>query len=163
MGFFVLTAGINYTAAMLYFQDLYWRLTLPVKITFTAPVSVFDHLTEGFVREPHRLRYWHGKRERGLYLYTYLEDELSQLGLRGGDLRLLYDTSRNELRVVTTFVAKEQLSPKQLRELEQFTVTFWGDGGGENVCGQLQVSQGISFTFIPLGRENEVTVEQKVG
>ncbi|MDB5292406.1 MAG: hypothetical protein JWL69_3647 [Phycisphaerales bacterium] len=91
---------------------------------------------------------------------NYLDNDLLEIGLAGGSLRISYVTGRDELRVVTEYESPCELSAEELRKLVEDTKGQWSDGIGEGCFDDFERESGVHIDMAPLGMNQDVRVEQ---
>ncbi len=77
----------------------------------------------------------------------HLGPPLSDIGIIGGSLKLVYDKSRQTLELVTRYRTARQLTKRELNLLVEFTESQWADGIGESAFEDQQDSLGLDLLF----------------
>lgn len=88
-----------------------------------------------------------------------LSDELIEIGIDGGFVRIEFDPNRKCLRVVTEYVALRKLLKKELDLLVADTTAQWSDGIGEGCFDEFSERAGITISID--GKDVAVTQVQK--
>jgi hypothetical protein len=91
---------------------------------------------------------------------NYLDNDLADLGITGGKVRLLYDAGERAFRVVTEYTSPEKLSPTRLKRLARATAGQWSDEIGEGCFDELADRLGVTIDLAPLGARRAPDVEQ---
>ena len=102
-----------------------------MKITVTGPASAWDHELETAVVDPKRLSQLDGLQYSDDLCVTYLDDDLAEIGLVGGAIRLAFESLGGPLKVITEYQSPRRLKPSELKRLMEYTVGQWSDGIGE--------------------------------
>ena len=82
----------------------------------------------------------------------YFDEELSDLEITGGDLRLMLGPDGKEVRVVSTFQSPQKLTRAQLKLLTDDTVGQWSDGIGEGCFGIPAKELRVTIDLLQRGR-----------
>jgi hypothetical protein len=104
-------------------------------ITIAGTARVTDDLTWQPLADPDRLAKVAGLHETEETISEYFDEELSDLEITGGDLRLALGPDGKEVRIVSTFLSPQKLTRAQLKLLARDTVGQWSDGIGEGCFG----------------------------
>jgi hypothetical protein len=91
---------------------------------------------------------------------NYLDDDLADLGITGGKVRLAYDAGAKAFRVVTEYASPLKLGPARLKRLVRATEGQWSDGIGEGCFDELADRLGVTIALAPLGERRGPVVEQ---
>jgi uncharacterized protein len=130
-----------------------------VKIAITGIANVTDDLSGQPLTDPKRMEKVAKLRETDDTISEYFDEELEELDIKGGDIRLALDPSGEGFLVVSTFKAPRPLTKDQLALLMADTIGQWSDGIGEG-CFDVPASQ-HQVTIDLLQRDRKkVTVEQ---
>jgi hypothetical protein len=133
-----------------------------MKISISGPARAFDRSTESEITDPHRLRTLNGvtsEDPRDL-ISTYFDDDLADLGVIGGSLRLQFEQQTGTLRVVSDFWAPRRLRRDELALLVAETKGQWSDGIGEGSwCDKVIPNANVSVDVSSSG-DGKVKVEQ---
>src|SRR5437660_878445 len=102
-----------------------------MKITVTGPASAWDYDSSTEVVDPNRLSQLNGLQYSDDLCTTYMDDDLAEIGLIGGAIRLTFEAPRGPLKVITEYQSPRRLKPAELKQLMEYTVGQWSDGIGE--------------------------------
>jgi hypothetical protein len=100
-------------------------------VTVSGPVVVTDDATDKPITDPDRLAKFDGLNSGRETCAKYQHGPLSDLGLKGGQVRLAFDPAKKKLRVVSAFTSPRKLTKDELAELIDDTSGQWSDGIGE--------------------------------
>jgi hypothetical protein len=127
-------------------------------VRITGPVVVFG-ADKKPVSDARTLQQLNGARADDT-CENYLSPSLGDLGVRGGQIHLVYDAADKELRVVTEYEVPGRLSAKDLKQLVKETVGQWSDGIGEGRFNEAVDRLGVCLDLSPSGQANALRVEQ---
>src|SRR5947207_14784303 len=100
---------------------------MAVVVTITGVAGVTDDATGKPLADPKKVRkvarLWH--KEAGDLMADYLDPDLEEIDIIGGDLRLVLDSSGKQFFVVSTFKAPRKLTNKELGRLVEETTGQW--------------------------------------
>jgi hypothetical protein len=91
---------------------------------------------------------------------NYLDNDLADLDITEGAVKLAYDKTANQLWVVTEYKAPVKLNDSQLKQLIENTIGQWSDGIGEGCFEELEERLGVGIALSPLGQRKDLQVEQ---
>lgn len=119
-----------------------------MKITVSGPAAVYDadgqQVTAGA-----QLKKLDGACYDDDVCSHYFSDALDEMGVAGGNLRLVFDKHSKRLRVVSEFRAPRRLKPKELKTLIEETQAQWSDGIGEGCFDALGEQLGLTINVYP--------------
>jgi hypothetical protein len=131
-----------------------------MKIIVSGPAAAFDS-SGNPITGAAELQKLDGLVEDEFVCSEFLDGELDEIGLTGGALKIVYDSSTNRLRVVTEFGSPRKLKKSELMALADDTRGQWSDGLGEGAFDDLRQQTGISISCSPSGIEKcTVSIEQ---
>ena len=90
----------------------------------------------------------------------YFAEPLSDVGITGGEVRVVYDAESKSLRVVTEYASPRKLKKRELEALVEETAGQWSDGIGEGCFDDYERETGIHLDLYPLGVDKGIRVEQ---
>ena len=125
---------------------------MAVIVTITGTARVMDDATEKPLADPKRLAKVAKLRESDETIAEYFDNDLEELGVTGGDIRLAPDPSGKKILVVSTFKAPRRLTKPELARLVDETVGQWSDGIGENCFGEAAKKYGVTIDLLQRGR-----------
>ena len=102
-----------------------------MRIVVTGPAAVFDE-AEAEITDAEILKKLDGREYTEEPLSKYFDDDLDNIGITGGTLRLNYDPQHDRLMIAAEFAAPRKLKPKELKRLVEEVEGQWSDGEGEN-------------------------------
>jgi hypothetical protein len=91
---------------------------------------------------------------------NYLDNDLADLGITGGTVKLAYSSEGHCFQVITEYTAPAKLKPQQLKRLVRETEGQWSDGIGEGCFDSLAERLGVRIDLSPLGQDRHARVEQ---
>ncbi len=100
-------------------------------ITISGPVVVTDDATDKPITDAKRLQTFDGLSSGRETCSKYHHGELADLELKGGAVKLVFDSTKKKLRVVSEFTSSRKLTKEELRALVDDTQGQWSDGIGE--------------------------------
>ena len=100
-------------------------------VTISGPVVVTDDATDKPITDPERLATFGGLNSDRETCSKYHHGTVADLGLKGGQVRLVFDAAKKKLRVVSAFDSRRKLTKRELAELIDDTRGQWSDGIGE--------------------------------
>lgn len=127
-------------------------------IRISGKAEVYDEDDEP-VRAVSVLRKLHGAVSDDV-CSNYLDDELADLDITEGAVRLTYNATAKQLWVVTEYKSPVKLTKSQLKRLVDNTLGQWSDGIGEGCFDKLEDELEVSIDLAPLGQEKDLHVEQ---
>lgn len=87
---------------------------------------------------------------------NYLDNDLADLGITGGTLKLTYDHGTCQFRVTTEYTSPVKLGPELLEQLIGNTTGQWTDGLGESCFSDLEDDLGVTIELFEPTREIDV-------
>jgi uncharacterized protein len=117
-----------------------------MRIRISGPVAVIDAQSQAPVTDPVRLKMLDGLVYADEKISDYFgggEVDLDEIGVTGGDLRLVYDNARGSLQVVSEFLSPRKLESHELQSLVEETIGQWSDGIGEGIDDQWEESHRV--------------------
>jgi hypothetical protein len=84
----------------------------------------------------------------------YLDNDLADLGITGGTVKLSYNRNEGQFRVSSEYTSPVKLKPTQLKSLVDDTVGQWSDGIGEGCFDELAEQLGVGINLTPLGQKD---------
>ena len=91
---------------------------------------------------------------------NYIDNDLADLGITGGTVKLSYDKVAGQFRVSTEYGSPSELSAAQLERLVDKTVGQWSDGIGEGCFDKLGERLGVVVGLSPIDQDKELRAEQ---
>lgn len=132
---------------------------MAVVVTITGVAGVTDDATGKALADPKKVRkvakLWHKKVDD--LMADYLDADLEEIGITGGDLRLTHDPAGKRFHIVSTFKAPRLLTKKELGRLIEETTGQWSDGLGEGCFGD--AANRIAVTIDLLQRKKPTAVQ----
>jgi hypothetical protein len=122
-------------------------------ITVTGPVAVIDDATEKPITDAKRLAGFDGLHSGKETCSKYHFGELTDLELKGGAVKLVFDAKAKKLRVVSVFTSPRKLTAAELRELVDDTQGQWSDGIGEGCFDSVMDRRKVFIDLAPDTRE----------
>jgi hypothetical protein len=122
-------------------------------ITVTGPVVVTDDATEKPITDAKRLATFDGLHSGKEICSKYHSEELADLELTGGQVKLVFDATAKRLRVVSEFKSPRKLTAAELRELIDDTQGQWSDGIGEGCFDSVMDKREVFIDLAPDTRE----------
>lgn len=131
-----------------------------MKITISGPAAAYD-ADENEIEKAAELKKVDGLVYGDEVCSNYLDPELDDVGIEGGELRIVFDPAKKRLRVVTEYRSPRQLEPAELAALVDQTQGQWSDGIGEGCFDEFAEQSGITIDPYPLDQAtDDVQVEQ---
>ena len=90
----------------------------------------------------------------------YLSKHLADLNITGGVVKLTYDKTAKQLRVVTEYECPAKLKPADLKQLTKETLGQWSDGIGEGCFDELSEALDVTVDLSPPEQSDDLRVEQ---
>ena len=94
---------------------------------------------------------------------NYVTNDLADLGITGGSVKLTYDPTAKQMWVVTEYECPDKLKAVDLKRLTKETLGQWSDGIGEGCFDELARRLGISLDLAPRGQKENLRIEQVEG
>jgi uncharacterized protein len=117
--------------------------------------------TDDPITDPKQLQKLHGLLFSKEKCLDNADSPLEEIGVEGGELRLLFDKECNELRIVTEYYAPRRLTHEELKQLAADTTGQWSDGIGEDEF-QYRSQLKMEVNLYPLGA-NKIKAKQIEG
>jgi hypothetical protein len=132
-------------------------------ITITGTAKVTDSRTNKPLSDPDRLNAVGRLHYAEDLMSRYLDGDLDELEISGGDIRLLVHVGDQNVQLVSTFQAPRKLTAAQLKQLARNSVGQWSDGIGENCFGQEAMELGIAIDLVQsrTPKAEQTLVEEK--
>jgi ankyrin repeat protein len=134
---------------------------MAVVVTITGVAGVTDDETDEPLADPKKVRkvakLWH--KEAGDLMADYLDADLEEIGITGGDLRLSLDPTGKTFLIVSTFKAPRKLTNKELARLVEETTGQWSDGLGEGCFGDAADELGVTIDLLQRKKPKAVQVD----
>jgi hypothetical protein len=102
-----------------------------MRISLCVRAQLFDQAADRVVVDTAILTAVDGWRYLEDSLCNYMEMDLLDVGVVGGDIRSIY-TQGHGLELIADYWAPHKLSPSHLQALREFTLGQWSDGLGES-------------------------------
>jgi hypothetical protein len=118
-------------------------------ITITGPVVVTDDSTEKRITDTKRLASLDGLHSGRETCSKYHHGTLAELELKGGQVKLVFDSMEKKLRVVSEFTSARKLTRDELGELIDDTQGQWSDGIGEGCFDSVMDKREIFIDLSP--------------
>jgi hypothetical protein len=118
-------------------------------ITVSGPVVVVDDETDEPITDAKRLRTFDRLHSGKETCSKYHADALADLELKGGAVKLVFDTKVKKLRVVSEFTGARRLTAAELRELMEDTSAQWSDGIGEGCFDSVMDKRNVFIELSP--------------
>jgi uncharacterized protein len=118
-------------------------------ITISGPVVVTDDETEKPITDAKRLATFDGLHSGKETCSKYHSGELTDLELKGGAVKLVFDSKAMKLRVVSEFTSARKLTLTELRELIDDTQGQWSDGIGEGCFDSVMDKREVFINLSP--------------
>lgn len=129
-------------------------------ITVTGPVAVMratddddENENEEPITDPKRLATFNGLNSGKETCSKYHHGEITDLELKGGQVKLVFDEKAKKLRVVSVFTSARKLTAAELRELVNQTRGQWSDGIGEGCFDSVAERRNVFIDLTPTARE----------
>jgi hypothetical protein len=120
-----------------------------MKVIVSGPAAAFD-VDERQITDAAHLQNIDGLEYTEEVCASYLDEPLSDIGLEGGGLRIVFDQSSQSLRVLTEYRSPRKLKKSELATLVAYTKSQWSDGIGEGCFDDYRVKTGISISVYPM-------------
>jgi hypothetical protein len=118
-------------------------------ITISGPVVVVDDETDEPITNTKRLRTFDGLHSGKETCSKYHFGELTDLELKGGAVKLVFDAKTKKLRVVSEFTSARKLTTDELSELVEDTSGQWSDGIGEGCFDAVMDKRNVFIDLAP--------------
>jgi hypothetical protein len=118
-------------------------------VTISGPVVVTDDATGEPITDPERLATFDGLNSGRETCSKYHHGTVADLGLRGGQVRLVFDAAKKKLLVVSAFDSRRRLTKRELAELIDDTRGQWSDGIGEGCFDAVMDRRKVSIDLSP--------------
>ena len=120
-------------------------------VTITGPVVVTDDATEKPITDPKRLAAFDGLNSGKETCSKYHFGEITDLELKGGQVKLVFDAKAKKLRVESAFTSARKLTAAELRLLIDNTRGQWSDGIGEGCFDSVAEKRKVFIDLAPSG------------
>ncbi len=90
----------------------------------------------------------------------YLPNDFRDLGIVGGNIRLVLDETSQTFSAVTEYRVPERLDDSQLERLKKLTTGQWSDGLGAGCFEETGRRLGARIELLPFAQRDKVTVQQ---
>ena len=126
-----------------------------MKIIVSGQASACHAQTGEVITETHLLQALNGLRYDADVCANYLDHEqLNDVSIVGGAIRMAFDPQRSELRVVSEYWTPAALQPDQLQALIDQTLGQWSDGIGEGCFDEWSLQSGIQLDLAPFALDS---------
>jgi hypothetical protein len=132
-----------------------------MKVIISGPAAAFD-VDEQQITDAALLQKIGGLEYTKEVCATYLDEPLSDIGLEGGGLRLVFDQSSQTLRVFTEYRSPRKLKKSELAALVDYTKGQWSDGIGEGCFDAYQAKTGICVSVYPMPYDDSAVQSTQV-
>jgi hypothetical protein len=118
-------------------------------VTVSGPVVVTDDATDKPITDPARLAAFGGLNSGRETCVKYQHGAVADLGLKGGQVRLVFDPAAKKLRVESAFDSTRKLTKAELAELIADTRGQWSDGIGEACFDSVMDRKRVFIELVP--------------